>query len=53
MSMDDLFWIEANMHKWNGTHYLDPVRKCRMMVYKGVLFVWDADAELWNYDEEV
>ena len=44
-----MLWIEANMNKWNGRHFLDRDNKRRMMEYKGVLFVWDADAEVWDF----
>jgi len=52
MKRSDMLWIEANMNKWNGRHFLDKENKRRMMDYKGILFVWDADLEVWNFCEE-
>lgn len=52
MVKSDALWIAANMNAWNGKHWLDEENRRRMMEYAGVLFVWDVDAEVWNFCEE-
>ena len=52
MSKNDMLWIEANMNKWNGRHFIDRENKRRMMEYKDILFVWDADREVYDFCEE-
>ena len=52
MSKNDMLWIEANRNKWNGRHFIDRENKRRMMEYKDILFVWDADREVYDFCEE-
>ena len=50
MNNTDYLLVEANLMPWNGKHYIDRETKRRMMEYKGVTVVWDADAELWRME---
>lgn len=55
MTSKELLEIEANMFKWNGKHFIDHEKKIRFMFYRGFLFKWNPDIELWeicNYQTE-
>lgn len=51
MTNKDLFWIEANMNKFNGKHYTNTETKTHYMEYKGVVFEWNAEREIYEYSE--
>ena len=49
MTAKEMLEIEANMYAWHGKHWVDREKKVRYMVYRGVLFRWNPDSELWEF----
>lgn len=52
MTAKEMLWCEANMYAWNGKHWLDREKKARFMLYRGVVFKWDVDREVWEFANE-
>lgn len=52
MTAKEMLLIEANLRKFTGKHFLNEQEKTRYMEYKGVLFKWDADREIYVYADE-
>jgi hypothetical protein len=52
MTKEELLWVEANMTgKFSAKHYVNEDTKTRYMEYKGIVFHWDADREVWDFDD--
>ena len=52
MKNRDTLLIYANMNSHDGRHFIDRKNKRRMMEYRGTLFVWDANREIWLFQED-
>ena len=53
MTKEELLWVEANMTgKFSAKHWTDTEKKAHFMEYKGILFKWDADRELYDFAME-
>lgn len=53
MSNNELLLIEANQRKFSGKHYTNKETKTHYMEYKGVIFQFDPDKEVYvfcNYE---
>lgn len=52
MTREELLWIEMNITgKFHAKKWIDPKTKTRYAEYKGAIFVWHPESDLYEYKE--